>query len=336
MLKNLAKFIISGVFKTGLLLFLLPFYLLCCLELRYSNIPSDSVRLIMSVLLLIFVPLLLIILRDIFWKCVSAIAVMMVIIMCWYIMIPASQTRNWAPEYAKTAYSEIEDGILNLHNFRFCRYKTEHDFDVRYEVRRYDLKKVNSLDFIFVPRGDSSLFAVNMLSFGFSDGQQLCVSIEPRLEKGESFSFFRGLFKQYELAYVFADERDLIGLYSSFARTDVYVFPLRRSPDECRKLLSFILAKADYLAIHPEFYNSVAENTFNSLLFMSAPPLSWRDYFDYRYFCNAKASGLLYERGDILTKLSFNEALRNFRISDELSKRSPSSDFSRQIRQEHR
>lgn len=336
MFKNLVKFIISGVFKTGLLLFLLPFYLLCCLELRYSNIPSDSVRLIMSVLLLIFVPLLLIILRDIFWKCISAIVVLLVIIMSWYIMIPASQSRNWAPEYSKTAYSEIEDGILSLHNLRYCRYRTEHDVEPRYELRRYDLKKLNTLDFVSAPKGDSSLFAVNMLSFGFTDGQVLCVSIEPRLEKGESFSFFRGLFKQYELAYVFADERDLIGLYSNVIKTDVHVFPLRRTPDEIRRLLKNLIAQADQLAVHPEFYSSISENSFGSLLFMAAPPLSWKDYLDYRYFCNAKAPALLYERGDIMTKLSYNEALRNFRISEEIPKKGLSSDFSRQIRQERK
>lgn len=49
-----------------------------------------------------------------------------------------------------------------------------------------------------------------MVSFGFQDKEYLAVSIETRKEKGERYSTFAGFFRQYELYYVFADERDVI------------------------------------------------------------------------------------------------------------------------------
>jgi len=44
----------------------------------------------------------------------------------------------------------------------------------------------------------------------FCRRDHLAVSIETRKEKGESYSTLKGFFRQYELYYVVADERDVI------------------------------------------------------------------------------------------------------------------------------
>ena len=49
-----------------------------------------------------------------------------------------------------------------------------------------------------------------MVSFGFAGKDYLAVSIETRKEKGESYSTLAGFFRQYELYYVVADERDVV------------------------------------------------------------------------------------------------------------------------------
>ena len=46
----------------------------------------------------------------------------------------------------------------------------------------------------------------------FDDGRHLAVSIETRKERGEVYSALRGFFRQYELYYVVADERDVVRL----------------------------------------------------------------------------------------------------------------------------
>ena len=45
-----------------------------------------------------------------------------------------------------------------------------------------------------------------MVSFGFAGGDYLCFSIETRKEKGEDYSAVKGLFRQFELIYIVADE----------------------------------------------------------------------------------------------------------------------------------
>ena len=51
-----------------------------------------------------------------------------------------------------------------------------------------------------------------MASFGFQDGRFLAFSGETRKEEGESYSTLGGFFRQYELIYIAAEERDIIRL----------------------------------------------------------------------------------------------------------------------------
>ena len=46
----------------------------------------------------------------------------------------------------------------------------------------------------------------------------MAVSVEIRKEKGESFSPWRGLLREYELMYVVGDERDVIRLRTNYRR----------------------------------------------------------------------------------------------------------------------
>ena len=65
------------------------------------------------------------------------------------------------------------------------------------------------------------------VSFDFAGGDHLAVSIETRKEKGEGYSTLKGFFRQYELYYVVADERDVIRLRTNYRHDppeDVYVY----------------------------------------------------------------------------------------------------------------
>ena len=65
------------------------------------------------------------------------------------------------------------------------------------------------------------------MSWAFTDGQHIAISIETRKEVGESYSAVAGFFRQYELYYVVADERDVIRLRTNYRGEQVYLYPLR-------------------------------------------------------------------------------------------------------------
>ena len=123
-----------------------------------------------------------------------------------------SNHRNWVPAQAVLPYSERQGNQLTVHNVRNCLYLGPDDYIVRHDDRTYDLDSLQSIDFIVVPFKDAPSLAHTMLSFDFQDQGNLACSVEVRLEDGESYSPVKGALRQYELMYVLADERDVIGL----------------------------------------------------------------------------------------------------------------------------
>lgn len=91
--------------------------------------------------------------------------------------------------------------------------------------------------------------AHTMVSFGFEDGDHLCFSIETRKEKGEGYSAVKGLFRQFELIYIAADERDVVGWRTNYRKgEEAYLFRLAGSPEKVRAFfLNYVgLASAGY------------------------------------------------------------------------------------------
>lgn len=88
------------------------------------------------------------------------------------------------------------------------------DFE-RGVVWRCSLDKLRGAHLFICYRGPT-LIVHTIASWEFADGSPLAVSIETRKEQGESYSAIRGFFRQYELYYVVADERDLLRLRTNY------------------------------------------------------------------------------------------------------------------------
>ena len=109
--------------------------------------------------------------------------------------------------------------------------------------------------------------AHTIVSFGFADGQRLAFSIETRKERQEQYSSVAGFFKQYELAIIAADERDVVRTRSNIRGEDVRLYRMRRRARRCIRLLFLeYLDTANDLAAHPRFYNTLTANC-TSLVF---------------------------------------------------------------------
>ena len=100
--------------------------------------------------------------------------------------------------------------------------------------------------------------AHTILSFNFGD-DHLAVSIEARKELGEGYSTIKGFFRQYELIYIVADERDVVRLRTNY-RNDppeqVYLYTLQGSGQNAKSLFLEYLNKINVLHESPQFYNT--------------------------------------------------------------------------------
>jgi hypothetical protein len=204
------------------------------------------------------------------------------LVLVWWLRIPPSNDRDWQPDVAVQSYATIDGERVTFHNIRNFEYRTETDYDPHWYDATFDLADLRSGDLVASYwMGDA--IAHIFVSFGFAGDRYVAVSIETRKERGEQYSTIAGFFKQYELTYVVADERDLIGLRTNTRqpREDVYVYRTRVQPEKLRHFFLDYVREINELKEHPAFYNTLTTNcTTNVLLHLrvneGAPPLSWK------------------------------------------------------------
>ncbi len=247
---------------TGLVVMILA--VIGTLFVYYSNLPWAWLRTLLAVA---FVGLIIgsfVFLKP-RWKALVVFAGLFTTLTIWYSMIPASNDRNWQPEVAHVATADIDGDILTIHDMRDFRYSNVDEYTAKWETRTFDLSGLESLDFLFSYWGPQAI-AHTMLSFGFSDGEYICVSVETRKEIGETYDPLRSFFKQFELIYIIADERDLIAVRTNYRHEDTYLFPFDYEVDEIRALLLDILDATNRLAHTPDHYRTIRDNCTTSLI----------------------------------------------------------------------
>jgi hypothetical protein len=121
----------------------------------------------------------------------------------WWTSILPSNTRDWAPDVARTARATFNGSCVTIENVRSFKYRSESDYDQRWGTRTLNLDGIHGVDLFLSVWGPTQI-AHTIASWEFDDGQHLAISIETRKVKGESYSALRGFFRQYELYYVVA------------------------------------------------------------------------------------------------------------------------------------
>ena len=159
------------------------------------------------------------------------------ILVLWWSTIPASNSRDWQPDVAVLPSATLDGDRVTLHNIRNFAYRTATDFTPRYYDKTFDLQQLASVDLISVYWAGEAI-AHLMVSFGFGGQDYVAISIETRKERTEDYSSIKGFFKQYELTYVVADERDVIRLRTTYRQPpeEVYLYRTRIPPARARRL----------------------------------------------------------------------------------------------------
>jgi hypothetical protein len=236
-----------------------------------------------------------------------AVGVVGLALLAWWSTLRPSNARAWQPDVARTPTVQREGDRVTLRDVRDFEWRSETDFTPRWVERRYDLSALAGLD-LFLSSWGSPHIAHTILSFEFSDGQRLAISIETRKEEGEAYSALAGFFRRYERVYVAGEERDLVRLRTDVRGEAVRLYPLRVPLERARAILLDYLAGMNALAAEPDWYNALTTNCTTSIR-QHALHSGGRWPLDWRVFANGHLDALLYERGVVDTRLPF-EALR--------------------------
>ena len=255
-----------------------------------------------------------------------------VLVMCWWLTLKPTNDRPWQPDVAQLAWAEIDGDEVKVHNVRNCDYRTETDFTPRWETRTVRLSQITGIDLAIMYWG-SPWMAHPIVSFRFADALPLCFSIETRKAIGQSYSALRGLFRQYMLVYVVADERDSIRVRSNYRHgEDVYFYRTMVSPAQARARFLEYLNTINALRDHPHWYNAITNNCTTNI--RTQRSINQREPWNWRMLLNGKADEMLYERHAIATGgLSFAELKQRSLINQRARAADQDPDFSHLIRE---
>ncbi len=224
---------------------------------------------------------------------------MCAVVLAWWLTLTPRSDRNWQPDVAELPWAEVQGDEVTLHNVRHFDYRTATDFTPRWETRTLRLSQLTGVD-MFINYWGSPWMAYPIVNFQFADAPPLCFSIETRKEVGEKYSVMSGLYRQFELYVVAADERDVVRLRTSIRLgEESYLYRTRLTPERARKRFLEYLATLNELRERPRWYNAVTTNCTKAI--RGQHPAGKRLPWDWRILVNSKADSLLYERGYIET-----------------------------------
>ena len=261
----------------------------------------------------------------------AVFAIFALVLACWLTLQP-SNDRVWQPDVAQTAWAEINGDEVTLHNVRNCDYRTETDYTPRWETRTVRLSQLIGID-LAINYWGSPWMAHPIFSFQFADSPPVCFSIETRKEVGESYSAIGGLYRQFELIYIVADERDVLRVRTNYRHgEDVYLYRTTLAPAAARERFLNYLKPINAMRSRPRWYNALTTNCTTAIRTQNSP--SERMPWDWRILVNGKADEMMYERGLIATgSLHFTELKHHSRINDRARAAGPATSFSTHIRE---
>jgi hypothetical protein len=242
-----------------------------------------------------------------------------------------SNERKWAPDQERLAHAEVRGEVVTIRDIRNFTYRSTTDYTPAYYDKTFDLRKLDSLWFVVEPFGRHGA-AHTFVSFGFADEDFLAISIEIRKEVGESFSVLRGLLREYEVMYVFGDERDLIGLRANHRKDEVYLYRIRATREGMREMFLSMIARANALREKPEFYNTLTNTCTTNLVDHVNRIVPGRVPFHTAVLLPATADRFAYDLGLLDTSVPFAETKRAAKINDLAARWAGDVEFSRRIR----
>jgi len=267
------------------------------------------------------------------WRAALGYIVVFSALLGWWSSIKPSNDRKWQADVAVLPSATIDGYIVTVRNIRNFDYRSETDYTPAWYDKRFDVRELVGVDLVAVYWMGPAI-AHTFLSFEFADGQHLAISIETRKELGEGYSTLKGFFRQYELFYVVADERDVIRLRTNYRHDppeDTYVYRVQAPIENLQRLFLEYMRQINLLTTQPAFYNTLTTNCTtdiwaNTRVNANHLPFSWK------ILASGYVPEYLYESGVLDAKLPFAELQQRAHVNKRAQAADQAADFSQRIR----
>ena len=249
-------------------------------------------------------------------------------------LVRPSHERDWSDDQARTAWAQVDGSVVTFHNIRDFRYRSQERWEPDWRDGVYDVAELQQAYFVVEHFSESQAVAHTLVSFRFSGDRFLAFSVEIRKEKGESFSPLRGLFRQFELTYVVADERDVLQLRTHHRDSRVHIHPIKARPDRLVAYFMDLVRRVNELHSQPAFYNTLTSSCTTNLASHLETVTDRRLMWDYRVYLPGYSSALAWETDLLDSDLSLQQTLeRDLVNAEQIGRAGDREDYSLLIRQ---
>lgn len=249
------------------------------------------------------------------------------------LIVRPSLQRDWNSDQIVLSQAIFNEEKVLIKNIRNINYRSVTDYDIHYYDKTFDLNNIESLWYMVEPFEGYVGAAHALLSFGFKGGEFVAISAEIRKQKGESFSAVKGLFRQYEIVYMVADEKDVIKLRSNYRKDKVFLYPVKANKEHIQRLFISMLNRANKLAIDPEFYNTLTNTCTTNIVSHINELVPGKISFSFKVLMPAYSDELAYDLGLIDNSISFSKLREKYQINERALKYADDPMFSLKIRQ---
>lgn len=269
------------------------------------------------------------------WLWSFAFLVLLGSVLAWGLLaraVPLSE-RKWTAEHEIAPTVQINGEMVTVAGVRNFHWRQRTPVEPRWEVISFALSDITRVWYgvsVFNRwwRGPAHTF----LSFEFSDGRFLAVSVEARREEGEHYGFVRGMLRRFEVLYVIAEERDLVMQRALHRPDQVYLYPLTLTPSQGQALFLEIAAGAESVRKKPVFYHTIRENCSTRMIEHLSAVLDAPLPHSCQIFLPGYSDALLYKRELIDTRLPLAQAREAAWINARAERWQNAPDFSLHIR----
>jgi hypothetical protein len=263
------------------------------------------------------------------WQPFAALLVVTALFVGWWVRQKPSHDRDWDPGVAVLPRAMRNGEAVTIENVRNFDYRSLDNVTPHYETRTYRLSNLTAVDAIFFHWG-SAVMSHPVLVFDFGPDDRVCMSIEVRYQRGQTYSILRSIYHFYELIFLVADEWDAILRRTKYGPSqEAHLYRLVTTPEELRATFLDYIDAINALYQTPQWYHGLCSNCTTT--FYRLP--SRRCRCDWRVLANAQLDRALYAAGRLDRTLPFSELRRAAHLND-IANTAPEMGFGDHIRRE--
>ena len=140
----------------------------------------------------------------------------------WYLLDVRPRTprtdRQWIEALRTQPTVRFDGSMATIHGVRDFSWHTSRSFDARWFDASYDLDQITEIRYLVSEFSRFRGLAHTMLDFRFENGRSLTFSFEVRCEVGETYSPWKGLWRNYELILVIGTTEDVVRLRTNASK----------------------------------------------------------------------------------------------------------------------